>query len=174
MHSTESIPLALPPQEETVIAVPLSELHPFPNHPFKVWEDDAMQGMMESVQEYGILTPAIVRPREAGGYEMIAGHRRKYASEKAGLETMPAIVREMDDDSAIILMVDSNIQRENVLPSEKEAAYKMKMAALKRKGGRPPLKIVAKLTTILRGSVPGRSLPSRLARVPDKSSDIST
>lgn len=103
MHSTESIPLALPPQEETVIAVPLSELHPFPNHPFKVWEDDAMQGMMESVQEYGILTPAIVRPREAGGYEMIAGHRHKYASEIVGLETMPVIVREMDDDSAIIL-----------------------------------------------------------------------
>jgi len=121
-----------------VVQIPLSELHPFPNHPFKVRDDDAMRGMMESVCEYGVLTPAIVRPREAGGYEIIAGHRRKHASEAAGLENLPAIVRDMDSDAATILMVDSNIQRENILPSEKAEAYKMKMAALKRQVGRPP------------------------------------
>ena len=126
------------PSEEAVIQLPLSELHPFPNHPFKVRDDDAMRGMMESVCEYGVLTPAIVRPREAGGYEIIAGHRRKHASEAAGLENLPAIVRDMDSDAATILMVDSNIQRENILPSEKAEAYKMKMAALKRQAGRPP------------------------------------
>ena len=138
MHSTEATSPAPPPQEETVIQIPLSELHPFPNHPFKVRDDDAMRGMMESVREYGVLTPAIVRPREAGGYEIIAGHRRKHASEAAGLENLPAIVRDMDSDAATILMVDSNIQRENILPSEKAEAYKMKMAALKRQAGRPP------------------------------------
>lgn len=121
-----------------MIQIPLTELHPFPNHPFKVRDDEAMRGMLESVREYGVLTPAIVRSRESGGYEIIAGHRRKHASEIAELETMPAIVREMDDDSATILMVDSNIQREDILPSEKAEAYKMKMAALKRKAGRPP------------------------------------
>ena len=135
MHSTEE---SSQNQGETVIQIPLSELHPFPNHPFKVRDDDAMRGMMESVREYGVLTPAIVRPREAGGYEIIAGHRRKHASEAAGLETLPAIVRDMDNDAATILMVDSNIQRENILPSEKAEAYKMKMAALKRQAGRPP------------------------------------
>lgn len=138
MHSTEATSPAPPPQGETVIQIPLSELHPFPNHPFKVRDDDAMRGMMESVREYGVLTPAIVRPREAGGYEIIAGHRRKHASEAAGLENLPAIVRDMDSDAATILMVDSNIQRENILPSEKAEAYKMKMAALKRQAGRPP------------------------------------
>ena len=138
MHSTEATSPAPPPQEETVIQIPLSELHPFPNHPFKVRDDDAMRGMMESVREYGVLTPAIVRPRSAGGYEIIAGHRRKHASEAAGLENLPAIVRDMDSDAATILMVDSNIQRENILPSEKAEAYKMKMAALKRQAGRPP------------------------------------
>lgn len=137
MHSTEAAFQAAPPQGETVIQIPLSELHPFPNHPFKVRDDDAMRGMMESVREYGVLTPAIVRPREAGGYEIIAGHRRKHASEAAGLESLPAIVRNMDHDAATILMVDSNIQRENILPSEKAEAYKMKMAALKRQAGRP-------------------------------------
>ena len=135
MHSIEA---SSPNQGETVIQIPLSELHPFPNHPFKVRDDDAMRGMMESIREYGVLTPAIVRPREAGGYEIIAGHRRKHASEASGLETLPAIVRDMDNDAATILMVDSNIQRENVLPSEKAEAYKMKMAALKRQAGRPP------------------------------------
>ncbi|MDE7245220.1 MAG: ParB/RepB/Spo0J family partition protein [Oscillospiraceae bacterium] len=118
--------------------IPLSELHPFPNHPFKVRDDDAMHGIMESVREYGVLTPAIVRPRETGGYEIVAGHRREHASKAAGLETLPAIVRDMDNDAATILMVDSNIQRENILPSEKAEAYKMKMAALKRQAGRPP------------------------------------
>ena len=132
MTNVEAPPLAPPLREETVIQIPLTELHPFPNHPFKVRDDEAMRGMLESIREYGVLTPAIVRPRETGGYEIIAGHRRKYASEMTGLETMPAIVREMDNDSATILMVDSNIQRENILSSEKTEAYKMKMAALKR------------------------------------------
>ena len=139
MRSTAPPPSAVLPQEEVVIQIPLSALYSFPNHPFKVRDDEAMHGMMESVREYGILTPAIVRPREAGGYEIIAGHRRKYASEIAGLETMPAIVREMDVDSATILMVDSNIQRENILPSEKAEAYKMKMDAIKRQGKRTDL-----------------------------------
>ena len=122
---------------EAVTYIPLSELHPFPNHPFKVRDDDSMRGMMESVSQYGVLTPAIVRPREAGGYEIISGHRRKHASEAAGLEAIPAIVRDMDDDAATILMVDSNIQRENLLPSEKAWAYKMKLDAIRRRAGRP-------------------------------------
>lgn len=125
------------PSEETVLHLPLSELHPFPNHPFKVRDDDAMRGMMESVSQYGVLTPAIVRPRPTGGYELISGHRRKHASEAAGLETLPAIVRDMDDDAATILMVDSNIQREDTLPSEKAQAYRMKLEAIKRRAGRP-------------------------------------
>ena len=137
MHSTEATSPAPPPQGETVIQIPLSELHPFPNHPFKVRDDDAMRGMMESVREYGVLTPAIVRPRSAGGYEIISGHRRKHASEAVGLEVIPAIVRDMDDDAATILMVDSNIQREDILPSEKAQAYKMKLEAIKRRAGRP-------------------------------------
>lgn len=124
-------------QEESIVQLLLSELHPFPNHPFKVREDDAMRGMMESVSQYGVLTPAIVRPRSAGGYEIISGHRRKHASEAAGLEVIPAIVRDMDDDAATILMVDSNIQREDILPSEKAQAYKMKLEAIKRRAGRP-------------------------------------
>ena len=139
MTNVEAPPLAPPLREETVIQIPLTELHPFPNHPFKVRDDEAMRGMLESVREYGVLTPAIVRPREERGYEIIAGHRRKYASEMTGLETMPAIVREMDNDSATILMVDSNIQRENILPSEKAEAYKMKMDAIKRQGKRTDL-----------------------------------
>ena len=101
----------MPNNEETVLQLPLSELHPFPNHPFKVRDDEAMRGMMESVSQYGVLTPAIVRSRSAGGYEIISGHRRKHASEAVGLEVIPAIVRDMDDDAATILMVDSNIQR---------------------------------------------------------------
>ena len=125
------------PSEETVIQLPLSELHPFPNHPFKVRDDEAMRSMMESVSRYGVLTPAIVRPRSAGSYEIISGHRRKHASETAGLEVIPAIVRDMDDDAATILMVDSNIQREDTLPSEKALAYKMKLEAIRRRAGRP-------------------------------------
>lgn len=125
------------PTGEMVIPIPLSQLHPFPDHPFKVRDDEAMKETAESVKEYGILTPAIVRPRTEGGYEMVAGHRRKHACELAGLETMPAIVRNLDDDAATILMVDSNIQRENILPSERAQAYKMKMEAIKRRAGRP-------------------------------------
>ena len=123
--------------KETVTQILLSELHPFPNHPFKVRDDEAMRGMLESISQYGVLTPAIVRPRATGGYEIIAGHRRKHASEAAGLEALPAIIREMDDDAATILMVDSNIQREDILPSEKAQAYKMKLEAIKRRAGRP-------------------------------------
>lgn len=124
--------------EEMVIRISLAELHPFPNHPFKVRDDDAMRETVDSVKEYGVLTPAIVRPREDGGYEIVAGHRRKHASELAGLETMPCIVRAMDDDTATIIMVDSNLQREDILPSERAQAYKMKLEAIKRRAGRPP------------------------------------
>lgn len=125
------------PQQEVVIQIPLSELHPFPDHPFKVRDDEAMQETAESIRQYGVLVPAIVRPREDGGYEIVAGHRRKHGSELAGLQNLPCIVREMDDDTATILMVDSNIQRENILPSERAQAYKMKLEAIRRKAGRP-------------------------------------
>ena len=125
------------PQQEVIVQVPLSKLHDFPNHPFKVWDDEAMQETAESIRQYGVLVPAIVRPREDGGYEIIAGHRRRHGSELAGLSAMPCIVREMDDDTATILMVDSNIQRENILPSERAQAYKMKLEAIRRKAGRP-------------------------------------
>ena len=121
-----------------VVQLPLSELYPFPNHPFKVRDDEAMRETADSIKQYGVLAPGIVRPREGGGYEIIAGHRRKHGSELAELSTMPCIVREMDDDTAIILMVDSNIQRENILPSERQA-YKMKVDALKRQGARTDL-----------------------------------
>ncbi len=122
---------------ETVRRIALSELCPFPNHPFAVRDDDSMKETVESVKEYGVLVPAIARPHEGGGYELISGHRRKHACELAGLDTMPVIVRDMDDDTAIIYMVDSNLQRENILPSEKAQAYKMKMDAIRRKAGRP-------------------------------------
>ena len=125
------------PQQEVVVQIPLSELHPFPDHPFQVREDASMQETAESVKEYGVLVPALARPREDGGYELIAGHRRKHACELAGLSAMPCIVREMDDDTATILKVDSNIQRENILPSERAQAYKMKLEAIRRKAGRP-------------------------------------
>ena len=125
------------PQQEVIVHVPLSRLHDFPNHPFKVRDDEAMQETAESIRQYGVLVPAIVRPREGGGYEIIAGHRRKHGSELAGLQNLPCIVREMDDDTATILMVDSNIQRENILPSERAQAYKMKLEAIRRKAGRP-------------------------------------
>ena len=123
-------------QEDKITLLPLSELHDFPNHPFKVRDDEAMQETTESIRQYGVLVPAIVRPRE-GGYEIIAGHRRRHGSELAGLSAMPCIVRQMDDDTATILMVDSNIQRENILPSERAQAYKMKLEAIRRKAGRP-------------------------------------
>lgn len=122
---------------EKVQILPLTELHPFANHPFQVRDDEEMNKMVESVKEYGVMTPAIVRPRQDGGYEIVAGHRRCHASQRAGAETMPCIVRDMDDDTAIILMVDSNCQREHILPSEKAKAYQMKLEAIKRKGGRP-------------------------------------
>ena len=122
-----------------VVSIPLTELHPFPNHPFKVRDDEAMKETTESVKEYGVLTPAIVRPREAGGYEIVAGHRRKRACELAGLTALPALVRNLDDDTATILMVDSNIQQESILPSERAQAYKMKLEAIKRRGERTDL-----------------------------------
>ena len=125
------------PQQEVVVQIPLSELHPFPDHPFQVREDASMQETAESVKEYGVLVPALARPREDGGYELIAGHRRKHACELAGLTSMPVIVRNIDRDAATIIMVDSNLQRENILPSERAKAYKMKLDAIRRKAGRP-------------------------------------
>ena len=124
-------------QREKVQEIPLGELHPFRNHPFKVKDDAAMQDTVESVREYGVLVPAIARPDPDGGYELIAGHRRHHASELAGKETMPVIVRDLDDDAATIIMVDSNLQREELLPSERAFAYKMKLDAMKRQAGRP-------------------------------------
>lgn len=121
-------------QREKVQEIPLGELHPFRNHPFKVKDDAAMQDTVDSVREYGVLVPAIARPDPDGGYELIAGHRRHYASELAGKETMPVIVRDLDDDAATIIMVDSNLQREELLPSERAFAYKMKLEALKHQG----------------------------------------
>lgn len=124
-------------QREKVQEIPLGELHPFRNHPFKVKDDAAMQDTVESVREYGVLVPAIARPDPNGGYELIAGHRRHHASELAGKETMPVIIRDLDDDAATIIMVDSNLQREELLPSERAFAYKMKLDAMKRQAGRP-------------------------------------
>ena len=124
---------------ERVQQIALSELHPFPDHPFSIRDDDSMKETVESVKEYGILTPAIARPRADGGYELLSGHRRKRACELAGLDTMPVIVRDLDMDTAIIFMVDSNIQRENILPSEKAKALKMKLDAIKWQGARHDL-----------------------------------
>jgi len=123
--------------QERVMMLPVSELHDFPGHPFQVRDDEEMGKLAESITQHGVLMPGLVRPRAAGGYEIVAGHRRKFASMKAGIREMPVIVRDMDDDTAVILMVDSNVQRENVLPSEKARAYKMKLDAIKRKAGRP-------------------------------------
>ena len=124
-------------KREKVTDMPLSELYPFPDHPFQVRDDDSMKETVESIKEYGVLVPAIVRPRTDGGYELISGHRRKRACELAGLPTMPVIIRNLDDDAATIIMVDSNIQRENILPSERAKAYKMKLDAIRRQAGRP-------------------------------------
>lgn len=124
---------------EKIQILPLSELHPFEGHPFQVRDDEEMDKMVDSVKEYGVMTPAIVRPRRNGGYEIVAGHRRCHASQRAGVDTMPCIVRDMDDDTAIILMVDSNCQREHILPSEKAKAYEMKLNAIKRQGQRSDL-----------------------------------
>ena len=132
---------------EKVQEIPLSELHPFKDHPFKVLDDEAMQKTVESIRQYGVMVPAIARPSPEGGYELIAGHRRHHASELAGKETMPVIVREMDDDAATILMVDSNLQREELLPSERAFAYRMKLEAMKRQAGRPAKENVSQVGT---------------------------
>ena len=124
---------------ETIKDIPLGELHPFPDHPFGVRDDESMAQTVESIREYGVLVPAIARPREDGGYEIIAAHRRKHACELAGLTTMPVIVRDIDRNTATIMMVDSNLQRENILPSERAKAYKMKLEAIKRQGKRHDL-----------------------------------
>jgi len=124
---------------EKVVEIPLSELHPFKNHPFKVKDDEAMMETADSIRQYGVLVPAIVRPDADGGYELVAGHRRHHASELAGKETLPCIVRDLDDDAATIIMVDSNLQRENLLPSERAFAYKMKLEAVKHQGARTDL-----------------------------------
>ena len=126
-------------QREQVQQIPIGELFPFKNHPFKVLDDESMQRTVESVEQYGVLSPLIARPRPEGGYEIISGHRRQHAAQLAGLETLPVIVREMSDDAAVILMVDSNLQRENILPSERAFAYKMKLEALKNQGARSDL-----------------------------------
>lgn len=126
-------------QTEQIQQLPIDELHPFVNHPFKVQDDEAMAETVESISQRGILSPLIARPRAEGGYEIISGHRRQYATKKAGLDTVPVIVRNMTDDDAIILLVDSNIQRENILPSERAFAFKMKMDAIKRQGARSDL-----------------------------------
>ena len=124
-------------QREQVQQIPIDELHPFTNHPFKVLDDEAMTRTVESIAQYGVLAPLIARPRPEGGYEIISGHRRQYAAKLAGLDTLPVIVRQMSDDAAVILMVDSNLQREHILPSERALAYKMKLDAMRRTSGRP-------------------------------------
>ena len=142
---------------ENIIEVKLTELHPFPNHPFQVREDDAMRETVESIREYGVMTPIIVRNREEGGYEIISGHRRKRACELAGIKSVPVIVRDLDYDSAVIAMVDSNIQREEILPSEKAAAYKMKLEAIKHQGSRTSVQVAPKLSTEEIGEAEGIS-----------------
>ena len=126
-------------QREQVQQIPIDALHPFTNHPFKVLDDEAMTRTVESIAQYGVLAPLIARPRPEGGYEIISGHRRQYAAKLAGLETLPVIVRQMSDDAAVILMVDSNLQREHILPSERALAYKMKLEAIKNQGARSDL-----------------------------------
>ena len=126
-------------QREQVQQIPIGELFPFKNHPFKVLDDESMQRTVESVEQYGVLSPLIARPRPEGGYEIISGHRRQHAAQLAGLDTLSVIVRQMDDDAAVLLMVDSNLQRENILPSERAFAYKMKLEALKNQGSRSDL-----------------------------------
>ena len=126
-------------QREQVRQIPIDDLHPFTNHPFKVLDDESMQRTVESVEQYGVLSPLIARPRPEGGYEIISGHRRQHAAQLAGLDTLPVIVRQMDDDAAVLLMVDSNLQREHILPSERAFAYKMKLDAIKNQGARSDL-----------------------------------
>ena len=152
-----------PKAPEQVQGIPISELHPFEGHPFKVLDDDAMAQTIESIRDYGITTPLLVRPDPDGGYEIISGHRRHHAAELSGMETVPCIVREMDDDTAIITMVDSNLQREHILPSERAYAYKMKMDAIKHQGQRTDLtstQVVSKLAAEQVGESTGVSRES--------------
>ena len=147
-------------QREQVQQIPIGELFPFKNHPFKVLDDESMQRTVESVEQYGVLFPLIARPRPEGGYEIISGHRRQHAAQLAGLDTLPVIVRQMDDDAAVLLMVDSNLQRENILPSERAFAYKMKLEALKNQGARSDLtsvQVAPKLSTEKIGEEVGMS-----------------
>ena len=147
-------------QREQVQQIPIGELFPFKKHPFKVLDDESMQRTVESVEQYGVLSPLIARPRPEGGYEIISGHRRQHAAQLAGLETLPVIVRQMDDDAAVLLMVDSNLQRENILPSERAFAYKMKLEALKNQGARSDLtsvQVAPKLSTEKIGEEVGMS-----------------
>ena len=147
-------------QREQVQQIPIGELFPFKNHPFKVLDDESMQRTVESVEQYGVLSPLIARPRPEGGYESISGHRRQHAAQLAGLDTLPVIVRNMDDDAAVLLMVDSNLQRENILPSERAFAYKMKLEALKNQGARSDLtsvQVAPKLSTEKIGEEVGMS-----------------
>ena len=134
-------------QREQVQQIPIDDLHPFTNHPFKVLDDEAMTRTVESIAQYGVLAPLIARPRPEGGYEIISGHRRQYAAKLAGLDTLPVIVRQMSDDAAVILMVDSNLQREHILPSERALAYKMKLDAMRRTSGRPSKENVSQIGT---------------------------
>ena len=147
-------------QREQVQQIPIGDLFPFKDHPFKVLDDESMQRTVESVEQYGVLSPLIARPRPEGGYEIISGHRRQHAAQLAGLETLPVIVRNMDDDAAVLLMVDSNLQRENILPSERAFAYKMKLEALKNQGARSDLtsvQVAPKLSTEKIGEEVGMS-----------------
>ena len=162
---------------EKIQILPLSELHPFEGHPFQVRDDEEMDKMVDSVKEYGVMTPAIVRPRRDGGYEIVAGHRRCHASQRAGVDTMPCIVRDMDDDTAIILMVDSNCQREHILPSEKAKAYQMKLEAIKRQGRRSDLtsgQVVQKLSVekVANESGDGYKTVQRFIRLNNLSPDL--
>ena len=147
-------------QREQVQQIPIGELFPFKNHPFKVLDDESMQRTVESVEQYGVLSPLIARPRPEGGYEIISGHRRQHAAQLTGLDALPVIVRNMDDDAAVLLMVDSNLQRENILPSERAFAYKMKLEALKNQGARSDLtsaQVAPKLSTEKIGEEVGMS-----------------
>ena len=154
-------------QREQVQQIPIGELFPFKNHPFKVLDDESMQRTVESVEQYGVLSPLIARPRPEGGYEIISGHRRQHAAQLAGLDTLPVIVRQMDDDAAVLLMVDSNLQRENILPSERAFAYKMKLEALKNQGARSDLtsaQIGPKLTAAEKVAEEARDTKSQVKR----------
>lgn len=148
--TTASSAQSLEEGAEQVQDICISDLHPFKDHPFKVVDDEAMDKTVESIKEFGVLTPAIVRPRDEGGYEIVSGHRRCHASKIAGKETLPCIVRDLDDDSAVILMVDANLQREELLPSEKAKAFKMKLDAVRRKAGRPSKENSCQIGTHLR------------------------